>query len=1139
MDDGPHTSIAEQTHELRIALAMNGGVSLAVWIGGVTLEFYRASRGDEPSIYADLLRLTRSRLLIDVVAGASAGGLNGGLLAAAWSRDLPSTQFAELGDVWLETGSLSELVRDPFEKDPPSLLKGDSYFRPHLESVLRRWLVGRPVRERGPDGLQPFDAALTATTLDAQVVQNTDAVGNTWAETEYRAQFNFSGDYLVSTEANLLSRQLALAARTSASFPGAFEPSFVPIKSDDAGAPDMQPTATFGASMWAMDGGVLVNRPVGPALKLIAEHRYVEPGRRVLCYVDPAPGAAAETPTAKREDMPSLVDVILKAVVELPRNESLTDELTRIRDTSAKYDGQRHTRASLLLGQAHVGADETGTAQHKTVEVPLERMAHDLYPLWLRRTSRDAAEAAIEAHLRAIGQRPEDRVPGVPPSARGTALQWSTLIEQIGRARAAQVWLAGNVAAATTPRRPPAGWDYSSPAFDRADRWKYGLESIEYFCSTINDLFNRAIKALPFDVSGDTAAARHAAEVLESLRELRLQVRRTRADLAVIRDADAAYWRAALQALPQPQRGTVADALVAQWPWPSGSEPTSLDDLERGGIWAELSALIEPYAAPGAATPPGREAAERALWQSVWSLINALLKADGALRDAADRASDHRARKRGNLNRLLDSILGEPRARKTAAEVLHDLLVLYIVHSMIEDVDPAEAQIDFVQISSDSPSALDPARQPDQKLAGLQLGHFGAFLKSSWRANDWMWGRLDGTTQIIPIILDRDQLKRVYRNPAAAAEAMATLWTDRNEKVPDDLEALIRRHQNEDPPVADGRTLASAVARLAQAEIARVELDRIRKAIGLSGRQGARASSKAAEFADALPSAEKLDAMKVDQVADLLSSCPIGTERASSELGSSQSLIVLSSIAAVGASALGGRHSGLRFLRFLAGSLRTATLAVYLTVAGLARRERSTTALANVALALGLGIVVVRVLGGNVPVGGFPIALAALAIWSLLLSLRVRRLRAAVPMLLAVTVLVVTAIDGPTATHLFTTADGHTWKSNLRWIGTAVFCLVGVVAVVEQLRIKAQGADASTASRWRRGLGRAAVLIGAGALWWLGTTAALLDHDHKSWANALRWANEWRAVVLLVLVPLCAVAMTRLWRAVDPRDTGG
>jgi predicted acylesterase/phospholipase RssA len=65
--------------ELRVAVVMNGGVSLAVWMGGVTRELDRLRRDD--GAYAAIAGLTRSLPRVDVIAGSSAGGINGAVLA--------------------------------------------------------------------------------------------------------------------------------------------------------------------------------------------------------------------------------------------------------------------------------------------------------------------------------------------------------------------------------------------------------------------------------------------------------------------------------------------------------------------------------------------------------------------------------------------------------------------------------------------------------------------------------------------------------------------------------------------------------------------------------------------------------------------------------------------------------------------------------------------------------------------------------------------------------------------------------------------------------------------------------------------------------------------------------------------------
>src|SRR3979490_2916334 len=66
---------------------------------------------DTESVYFDLLReighAMELRVVVDVIAGASAGGINGTMLARALSHDLP---MGSLRDLWLDNGGISRLV---------------------------------------------------------------------------------------------------------------------------------------------------------------------------------------------------------------------------------------------------------------------------------------------------------------------------------------------------------------------------------------------------------------------------------------------------------------------------------------------------------------------------------------------------------------------------------------------------------------------------------------------------------------------------------------------------------------------------------------------------------------------------------------------------------------------------------------------------------------------------------------------------------------------------------------------------------------------------------------------------------------------------------------------------------------------
>ena len=113
--------------EVRIALVCYGGVSLAIYMHGVTRELHRlvvaSSRFDEvpnpfkPScsehVYWELLHElaakdgVQTRVVVDVISGTSAGGINGVFLAKAVAHDLSQQS---LRDLWFKEADISKLA---------------------------------------------------------------------------------------------------------------------------------------------------------------------------------------------------------------------------------------------------------------------------------------------------------------------------------------------------------------------------------------------------------------------------------------------------------------------------------------------------------------------------------------------------------------------------------------------------------------------------------------------------------------------------------------------------------------------------------------------------------------------------------------------------------------------------------------------------------------------------------------------------------------------------------------------------------------------------------------------------------------------------------------------------------------------
>ncbi|MET9226657.1 patatin-like protein [Lentzea sp. NPDC003310] len=282
--------------EVRFAVVLNGGVSLAVWMGGVVLELDRLTRPG--SVYQPLLDLVGCTARADVIAGTSAGGINGAALAL--SQVNKQADLSRLRDLWAEQGRMEQLLRTPFRGQPASLLKGDEFFLPRLQEALARLTTDFDPTE--PDE-RPIDLRITTTLLGGVPEVTYDDLGQPLTQSVHQGSFSFRRDpYTWVSEqtrddfaAETLDErvlQLALAARSSASFPFAFEPSFIPVGGQSTpDRPDMADVASWAnggdRSRFAVDGGVLVNTPTREALEAIDRMPADGPVRRVMLLVFP------------------------------------------------------------------------------------------------------------------------------------------------------------------------------------------------------------------------------------------------------------------------------------------------------------------------------------------------------------------------------------------------------------------------------------------------------------------------------------------------------------------------------------------------------------------------------------------------------------------------------------------------------------------------------------------------------------------------------------------------------------------------------------------------------------------------------------------------------------------------------------
>lgn len=708
--------------ELRLALVCYGGISLAVYMHGITKEIWRlssASRafadGDPPApgsqgVYRTLLQDIedetgiRLRVLIDIIAGASAGGINGVFLAQAITTGQP---LEPLTQMWLDNADADALL-DPDQAPKSGMTKFwaapiawmaakkgitvdgtvDPEEREEVQAKLLRFVRSRwfeppfggkrllnmildaldamaksPKAKRLLPNGQPLDLFVTVTDFGGHPERLRLNSPPEVVETEHRLVLSFT-DHGGTPDTLAHPAELAFAARATSSFPGAF-PAFT-VGELDAVAKDRKMRwpgrkaflgralprhSSIGRADHAalIDGSVLANAPFRPAIEALRErpaHRQID---RRFVYIDPSPGMTFAL-RSNGDEAPGFFRTVIGALSELPRHQPIRDNLDALSERSEK----------------------------------IERM------LTILERIREEVEAQVES------------------------LFGYTLFLDYPTPKRLENWRkrAQNAAAAK------AGYGHTAYALLKLD----GI--VDRIATTLNTIAGkpdhdawhrmRARVAAAVEARGahEFSAKSPNTAAIDFLRahDLGFRIRRLRLLARRLAELDALHGEAELK----PMRDAIYDALAAYL------------ECERSDRYRALK-------------PEAKAATEDA----------------GPAIDALEAAMDLRRLDEETdtaLSRALSSLdkdLRRPMLLAYLGFPFFDIATLPMLQG--EGLD----EFDPIRIDRISPDDCNTIRAGGAAatLKGIQFNNFGAFFSRAYRENDYLWGRLHGADRLIDIVI--------------------------------------------------------------------------------------------------------------------------------------------------------------------------------------------------------------------------------------------------------------------------------------------------------------------------------------------------------------------------------------------------
>lgn len=726
------------TRELRLAIVCYGGVSLAIYMHGVTKEIHKlvlasaALERDQSCnpfrphttehIYWDLLSRisagelggggsgSRIRVVVDIITGTSAGGINGIFLAKALSGN---QSLDGLRQLWFENGDIQVLL-EGWKRIPWKLRLVPMMIRrrkPPLRGAdMSRWLYGALRDMNGTEVLPGSGSLLPEDHVLDLYVPITDFHGYEREIPLYDPRFvldrthrhvmhfrhvekpgpkesHFTPDY---------DHLLAFSARATSSFPGAFPPvSFA----DYAAALEVDLATAFQAEpffpLYALahfapehthfiDGGVLDNFPFGAAIDAIGAKAAATDVDRRLIFIEPDPGEAGEAPSGGYEP-PAMTRTVFGGYASIPRKEPILDDLLRLAERN----------------EAVLRVRDVIEASFPSIK--------DLVKALVREQAATAVQAGTDGHeLIRIRRLIESRAVEAANFNAATYLRVRvrSVIESFADAVAQVLLFPSNSFQAAFVAGVLRAWAVSDKLLEQAPDQQVTDAQVDFLSSFDLQYHARRVRFLIAAVSwlypeaGTNGVPVH--------RELDVAKAKLYTHLFSLDAIVAAL--AAEADIVGPLRAMFSEVKV--------KEATAHDRLDLGSfVGAHLNTLVDVRTKIRGVVSGALPGFEEGLQTDLLELHE---RCSGALQQD-----------------LLTRYLGFP---------FWDMLVFPL--QAVSNV----GERDHVEVYRMSPNDVGLLGEKD--LRGMSLFHFGAFFDRGGREGDYLWGRLDAAERLIKLLLD-------------------------------------------------------------------------------------------------------------------------------------------------------------------------------------------------------------------------------------------------------------------------------------------------------------------------------------------------------------------------------------------------